>query len=78
MIPAADITVCAQGCDFTSLKAALKAESTTAGLVISLEDAVHTEAGIIVNKDVTIQGKDNPRRSSRRRNLRMRRLNGYS
>lgn len=57
MIPAADITVCAQGCDFTSLKAALKAESTTAGLVIGLEDAVHTEAGIIVNKNVTIQGK---------------------
>lgn len=56
-IPVADITVCAEDCDFTSLKAALEAVSTTAGLVISLEDAVHTEAGIAVNKNVTIQGK---------------------
>lgn len=57
VIPVADITVCAEGCDFTSLKAALDAESTTAGMVISLEDAVHTEAGINVNKNVIIQGK---------------------
>ncbi len=55
--PPPDITVCASGCDFTMLQAALDAESTTNGMVIEVQDAVHTEASIDVHKSVTIQGQ---------------------
>jgi parallel beta-helix repeat protein len=50
-------TVCASGCDFTSIQAALDDERVTAGDTIQVGDAVHTEAGITVRKDVTIQGQ---------------------
>jgi hypothetical protein len=40
-----------------SLQEALDAESTKAGMVLSLEDAVHTEAGVVISKDIVIQGK---------------------
>jgi len=57
VVPPVDITICQEGCDFTSLQEALDAESTKAGMVLSLEDAVHTEAGVVISKDIVIQGK---------------------
>lgn len=51
------LTVCAAGCDFTTIQDAIDAPSTTAGDVIEITDAVHTEAGILANKSVTIQGQ---------------------
>jgi parallel beta-helix repeat protein len=50
-------TVCASGCDFTTIQAALDDERISAGDTIQVDDAVHTEAGITVRKDVTIQGQ---------------------
>jgi hypothetical protein len=50
------ITVCAKGCDFSTIQAAIDNAGTSAGAVITVQDAVHTEAGINVHKDVTIQG----------------------
>lgn len=51
------ITVCDTGCDFTTIQEAIDAPTTTAGDVINITDAIHTESGIMVNKDVTIQGQ---------------------
>ena len=50
------LTVCAAGCDFTTVQAAIDDAATAAGDVIGIADAVHTEAGITVGKDVVIQG----------------------
>ena len=55
--PAPDVEVCAAGCDFTTLQAALDADSTDPGAVIVVRDAVHTEVDIQVHKSVTIQGQ---------------------
>ena len=52
-----DITVCAEGCDFTSIQAAIDAATVAPGAVIGVQDAVHTEAGILIHKPVTIQGQ---------------------
>lgn len=54
--PPATDTVCASGCDFTTIQAAIDAPSTKAGAIIEITDHIHTEAGIVVNKDVTIRG----------------------
>ncbi|MBN1346855.1 MAG: DUF11 domain-containing protein [Phycisphaerae bacterium] len=54
---AATHTVGAAACDFTTIQAAIDDAGTAAGDVISVQDAFHTEAGITVNKDVTIQGQ---------------------
>jgi parallel beta-helix repeat protein len=51
------VTVCATGCDFTTIQAAIDHDGTGAGSTINVTDAVHTEAGIVVNKDVVIQGQ---------------------
>jgi predicted outer membrane repeat protein len=48
--------VCASGCDFATIQAAIDDASTTDGAIIEVTDPVHTEAGIIVNKDVIIRG----------------------
>ena len=50
-------TVCAENCDFTSLQAAIDDEATTDGAIIACVDPVHTEAGIVISKDVTIRGQ---------------------
>ncbi|MEA3440770.1 MAG: choice-of-anchor Q domain-containing protein [Chloroflexota bacterium] len=55
LMPATD-TVCATGCDFTSIQAAIDDHGTTSGAIIEVNDSIHTEAGIVVNKDVTIRG----------------------
>jgi predicted outer membrane repeat protein len=56
-IPAPSYTVCAAGCDFTTIQAAIDDPGTAPGDIIGVTDAVHTEAGIVVNKSVTIQGR---------------------
>ncbi|MEM1093376.1 MAG: choice-of-anchor Q domain-containing protein [Bacteroidota bacterium] len=54
-VRAQDHTVCASGCDFTTITAAIAAASN--GQVIEVQDATHTEAGITVNKNLTIRGQ---------------------
>ena len=54
-IPPPDVTVCASGCNFTRIQDAIDAESTGIGTIIGVEDSVHTEAGILVGKNVVIQ-----------------------
>jgi hypothetical protein len=54
-LPATD-TVCADGCDFDTIQAAIDDDGTADGTIIEVRDAVHTEAGIVVSKDVTIRG----------------------
>jgi hypothetical protein len=50
-------TVCASDCDFASIQAAIDDPDTIAGSIIELLEAVHTEAGITVDKDVVIEGQ---------------------
>ena len=57
-LAAPHITVCATDCDFTSIQAAVNAPDTPVGAIISIRDPVHTEAGIVINKDITIQGPE--------------------
>jgi hypothetical protein len=52
---AATLTVCASGCTHTTIQAAIAAASP--GDTIGVRDTVHTEAGIVVNKNLTIQGQ---------------------
>lgn len=51
------VTVCAEGCDFDTLQAALDDPGTQPGSLIYLTDPVHTEAGVMVGQDVTIMGR---------------------
>jgi hypothetical protein len=51
------ITVCATGCDFTTIQAAIDDPGTTSGDIIGITDAIHTEESITVNKNVTILGQ---------------------
>ena len=48
------VTVCAAGCDYTSISAAVA--GATSGDTIRLLDAIHTEANIDIDKTITIQG----------------------
>jgi hypothetical protein len=48
-------TVCASGCAFTTLQAAVEAAGS--GDVLGVLDAVHTEQGIVLDKDLTILGQ---------------------
>jgi hypothetical protein len=50
-------TICADTCDFSHIQQALDAQEVPAGAVLTVADAIHTESGIIVAKDVTIQGE---------------------
>lgn len=52
---ATTITVCASGCDHTTISAAISA--ATAGDIIDIQDAIHTEANIAIDKNLTIQGQ---------------------
>jgi hypothetical protein len=56
LVKAGDLTVCAQGCDFETLQAAINASSVPAGTVIQLLDEVYTEAAILVEKDLILSG----------------------
>lgn len=53
----ADLTVCASGCDFGTIQAAIDDPGTQPGCVIEVLDALHTEAGITVTKSLTIRGR---------------------
>jgi hypothetical protein len=53
--PEPSLTVCSSGCSFTTLQEAIDAAGT--GDVIGVLDAMHTEQGIVVDKDVTILGQ---------------------
>ncbi len=55
--PVFDVTVCATGCDFATLQAAIDAPETAPMAVISVMDTIHTEADIRVHKAITIQGQ---------------------
>jgi predicted outer membrane repeat protein len=50
------ITVCSTGCDFQTVQAAIDHPTTLDGDIIGVLDEVHTEAGILVSKNLTIQG----------------------
>jgi parallel beta-helix repeat protein len=52
---ATTITVCTSGCDHTTISAAISA--ATAGDIIDIQDAIHTEANIAIDKNLTIQGQ---------------------
>ena len=51
------VTVCAAGCDFATIQAAIDDAIVTTGRIIQVMDAVHTEAGIVVDNHVTIRGQ---------------------
>jgi hypothetical protein len=48
-LPATD-TVCASGCNYTTIQAAVNAGAA----IIEITDPVHTEAGIVVDGDITV------------------------
>jgi hypothetical protein len=48
--------VCASGCDFDTIQAAIEYADTADGVIIQVTDPIHTEAGIVVDRDVTIRG----------------------
>ena len=52
----ASVTVCEVGCDFAAIQAVLDDPNTSEGAIIEIRDPVHTEAGIIIQTDVTIRG----------------------
>jgi hypothetical protein len=50
-------TVCASGCDYSSIKAAIAASTTLDGDTLAIAAGTYTEAGITVNKSLTLQGE---------------------
>jgi predicted outer membrane repeat protein len=50
-------TVCASGCDYTSLKSAIAAPTTLDGDTLAIAAGTYTEAGITVDKSLTLQGE---------------------
>ena len=48
-------TVCATGCHFTTLQIAIDSSMVLAGDTLSITDSIHTEKGIVVRKNLTIQ-----------------------
>jgi len=50
------ITVCRSRCDFQTVQAAIDSSGTINGDVIRILDDIHTEAGIIISKNIIIQG----------------------
>jgi predicted outer membrane repeat protein len=52
---AATITVCASGCNYTTIQDAI--DHAASGRTISIQEALHTEANIAVSKNLTIEGQ---------------------
>jgi hypothetical protein len=50
-------TVCASGCDYTSIKAAIDAPTTLDGDTLAVAAGTYTEPGIAVDKSLTLQGE---------------------
>jgi hypothetical protein len=58
-VPAATTwTVCASGCNNTSIKAAIAAPTTLDGDTLAIAAGTYTEPGIIANKSLTLRGED--------------------
>ncbi len=57
-----NITVCSTHCNFATIQAAINDSETKAGAIITLLDPVYTEAGIVIDKDFTIQGQEGSER----------------
>jgi Right handed beta helix region len=56
-VPAATTwTVCASGCDYSSIKAAIAAPTTLDGDTLAIAAGTYTEAGILVSKSLILQG----------------------
>jgi hypothetical protein len=51
-------TVCASGCDYPSIKAAIAAPTTLNGDTLAIAAGTYTEPGILVHKSLTLQGED--------------------
>jgi uncharacterized metal-binding protein len=49
-------TVCASGCDYSRIKAAIAALTTLDGDTLAIAAGTYTEAGITVDKSLTLQG----------------------
>jgi hypothetical protein len=49
-------TMCARGCDYSSIKAAIAAPTTLDGDTLAIGAGTYTEAGILVTKSLTLQG----------------------
>jgi hypothetical protein len=49
--------VCASGCRFTTIQGAIDHAGTGEVIIIEIIDPVHTEASIVLDKDVTIRGQ---------------------
>jgi len=54
-LPATD-TVCASGCDYSTIQAALDDPDLDNGAILEILDPTHTEAGIVVDNTITIRG----------------------
>jgi hypothetical protein len=50
--------VCASGCDYSSIKSAIAAPTTLDGDTLGIAAGTYTEAGIVVDKSLTLQGED--------------------
>jgi hypothetical protein len=56
-LPAASTwTVCASGCDYSNIKAAIAASTTLDGDMLAIGAGTYTKAGTTVNKSLTLQG----------------------
>jgi len=51
-------TVCASGCDYSTIKAAIAAPTTRDGDTLAIGAGTYTEPGIVVNKSLIVQGED--------------------
>ena len=49
-------SICSTGCDFTTIQTALDHRDTLDDAVLEVRDPIHVEAGIVVDRDVTIRG----------------------
>ena len=56
-VKADSITVCTEGCNFTTIQEAIDSIQSSSDVIINVIDSTHTEADINVDKDVIIQGE---------------------
>ena len=56
-VKADGITVCTEGCNFTTIQEAIDSIQSSSDVIINVIDSTHTEADINVDKDVIIQGE---------------------
>jgi hypothetical protein len=51
-------TVCPSGCNYSRIKAAIAAPTTTDGDTLAIAAGIYTEPGIVVDKSLILQGED--------------------